>query len=76
VSDEIVRAARDYVRGRHVPSWPALLTRLRDASESAEHKAFADEVLACLAKHPTNPNQAKASVRDLLKKNGIAVLNS
>jgi hypothetical protein len=76
VNDEIIRAARDYVRGRHSPNWAALLTRLRDASESAEHKAFADEVLACLAKHPNNPAKARASVRDLLKRNGIAVLNA
>ncbi len=76
MSDEIVRAARDYVRGRHSPSWSALLTRLRDGSDSAEHKAFADEVLACLAKHPNDPAQARSSVRDLLKRNGIAVLNA
>jgi hypothetical protein len=73
VSDEIVRAARDYVRGRHVPDWPALLARLRDATDSAEQKAFADEVIACLAKEGKNSTRAKAGVRDLLKRSGITV---
>jgi hypothetical protein len=73
VSDDIVRAARDYVRGRHVPDWTTVLTRLRDATDSAEQKAFADEVIACLAKTPTNAAKSKAAVRDLLKRSGITV---
>lgn len=74
MSDEIVRAARDYVLGRHAPDWHALLTRLRDASESPEQKAFADDVLAAMAKHPRDPRQARAGVRDILKRNGVTVL--
>ena len=73
MSDQIVRSARDYVRGRHVPDWPALLTRLRDATESPEQKAFADEVIAAIAKDAKNPTQARASVRALLKKSGVPV---
>ena len=70
MSDQIVRSARDYVRGRHAPDWPALVTRLRDATESPEQKAFADEVIAAIAKNPT---QGRASVRELLKKSGVTV---
>ena len=73
MSDEIVRAARDYVRGRHAPDWPALLARLRDETESPEQKAFADEVIACLAKEGRNPSRARASVRSLLKRSGVTV---
>ena len=73
MSDQIVRSARDYVRGRHAPDWPALLTRLRDATESPEQKAFADEVIAAIAKDAKNPTQARASVRALLKKSGVPV---
>ena len=73
MNDEIVRAARDYVRGRHVPDWTALLTRLRDESESDEQKAFADAVIACLAKEGKNPTRARASVRSLLKRSGVTV---
>ena len=73
MSDQIVRSARDYVRGRHAPDWPALLTRLRDATESPEQKAFADEVIGCLVKHAKNPAQARASVRDVLKRSGVTV---
>jgi hypothetical protein len=73
VSDQIVRSVRDYVRGRHAPDWPALLTRLRDATESAEEKAFADEVIAAILKHARNPARARSSVRDLLKKSGVVV---
>jgi hypothetical protein len=71
VSDEIVRAARDYVRGRHAPDWPALLARLRDATESTEQKAFADEVIASLKENGKNTTRARASVRDILKRHGI-----
>jgi hypothetical protein len=73
VSDEIIRAARDYVRGRHVPDWPALLARLRDATDSSEQKAFADEVIACLTKEGKNATRARASVRSLLKRSGVTV---
>jgi hypothetical protein len=73
VSDEIVRAARDYVRGRHVPDWPALLARLRDATESPEQKAFADEMIACLSREGKNPARARTSVRGLLKRSGVTV---
>ena len=73
MSDAIVRAARDYVRGRHVPDWPALLARLRDQTDSAEEKAFADEMIACLARDGKNPTRAKASVRDMLKRSGVTV---
>ena len=73
MSDEIVRAARDYVRGRHVPDWPGLFTRLRDQSESEEQKAFADEVIACLTKEGRSPTRARATVRSLLKRSGITV---
>ena len=73
MSDEIVRAARDYVRGRHVPDWPALFARLRDATDAPEQKTFADEMIACLARDGKNPTRAKASVRDLLKRSGVTV---
>jgi hypothetical protein len=73
VSDAIVRAARDYVRGRHVPDWPALLARLRDATDSPEQKTFADEMIECLTREGKNPTRAKASVRDLLKRSGVTV---
>jgi hypothetical protein len=73
VSDQIVRSARDFVRGRHAPDWPALLTRLRDATESAEEKAFADEVIAAIVKDAKNPTRARTSVRELLKKSGVTV---
>jgi hypothetical protein len=73
MSDAIVRAARDYVRGRHVPDWTALLTRLRDETESPGEKAFADEVIGCLAREGKNPTRAKAIVRDILKRNGVTV---
>jgi hypothetical protein len=73
VSDQIVRSARDYVRGRHAPDWPALLTRLRDATDSPEQKAFADDVIAAIVKNAGNPARAKASVRDVLKRSGVTV---
>ena len=73
MSDDIVRAARDYVRGRHVPDWTALLTRMRDATDSTEQKAFADEVIACLTRDGKSPTRARASVRSLLKRSGVTV---
>ena len=73
MSDQIVRSARDFVRGRHAPDWPALLTRLRDATDSPEQKAFADEVIAAIVKNAGNPARAKAGVRDVLKRSGVSV---
>lgn len=61
------------MRGRHAPDWPALLAKLRDATESAEEKAFADEVIAAIEKSGKNLAQARTSVRNLLKKSGVVV---
>ena len=74
MSDAIVRAARDYVLGRHAPNWTSVLTRLRDETDSDEQKAFADEVIGIVEKQGRQPKQARAAVRDLLKRNGVEVL--
>jgi hypothetical protein len=74
MSDEIVRAARDYVLGRHAPDWAAVLTRMRDATDSDEQKAFADEVIGIIDKQGRDVKKARAAVRDVLKKNGVTVL--